>query len=177
MRSLLLCFEMLALLPIALVHPFVGVLIWDWISFMNPQQISWGIGSKLPWAVIAFVFTVVGWMVSPIEPKKITVTPLIVLMVLFVVGISVNLPFALSPLAVEYDAWLRTTKIFVFLIITAALLTNRHRIDALIWMIIISIGYTFSIRAAHRSSRSAAIRRSAPPNRRSQTTTRSLLRC
>jgi probable O-glycosylation ligase (exosortase A-associated) len=141
MRSLLLFFEMLALLPIALVHPFVGVLIWDWISFMNPQQISWGLASKFPWALIAFVFTVIGWMVSPIEPKKITVTPMIVLMVLFVIGITVNFPFALSPLPIEYDAWLRTTKIFLFLIITAALLTNRHRIDALIWMIIISIGY------------------------------------
>ncbi len=141
MRSLLLFCEMVVLLPISLVHPFVGVLMWDWISFMNPQQISWGVASHLPWALIAFVFTVTGWVVSPTEPRQITVTPLIVLMVLFVLGITINMPFALSSFPVEYDGWLRTTKIFVFLIITASLLTNKHRIDALIWMIVISIGY------------------------------------
>lgn len=142
MRSLMLLAEMGVLLPISLVHPFVGVLIWDWISFMNPQQISWGgFASRLPWALIAFVFTIAGWVLSPVEPKRITITPLIALMALFVVGITINLPFALSPPAVEFDAWLRTTKIFVFLIITATLLTDKHRIDALIWMMIISIGY------------------------------------
>ena len=87
------------------------------------------------------MFTVTGWVLSPVEPKKITITPLIVLMVLFVVGITINMPFALSSPSVEYDAWLRTTKIFLFLIITAALLTDKHRIDALIWMMIICIGY------------------------------------
>ena len=46
MRSLLLLAEMIVLLPISLMHPFVGVLIWDWISFMNPQQISWGFASS-----------------------------------------------------------------------------------------------------------------------------------
>ncbi len=141
MRSLLLLIEMVALLPISLVHPFVGVLLFDWISFMNPQQISWGLASSFPWALIAFIFTVTGWIASPTEPKRVTVTPLIVLMVLFVVGITINIPFALSTPAVEYDAWLRTTKIFVFLIITAALITNKHRVDALIWIMVISIGY------------------------------------
>ena len=86
MRSLLLLAEMIVLLPISLRHPFVGVLIWDWISFMNPQQISWGFGSNLPWALIAFVFTVAGWVISPVEPRRITITPLLVLMVLFVIG-------------------------------------------------------------------------------------------
>jgi probable O-glycosylation ligase (exosortase A-associated) len=141
MRSLILFCEMLVLLPISLMYPFVGVLLFDWISFMNPQQLSWGIASRLPWALIAFVFTMAGWIMSPVEPKRLAITPLTVLMALFVVGITVNIPFALSPPLVEYDAWLRTTKIFVFVLITASLLTNRHRIDALIWMIIISVGY------------------------------------
>jgi probable O-glycosylation ligase (exosortase A-associated) len=141
MRSLLLLAEMVVLLPIALMYPFVGVLLFDWISFMNPQQISWGPASSLPWALIAAVFTVAGWILSPTEPKQVKFTPLIVLMTLFVVGITINMPFALSSPAVEYEAWLRTTKIFIFLIITAALITNKHRIDALIWIMIISIGY------------------------------------
>ena len=141
MRSLLLFAEMVVLLPISLIHPFVGVLLFDWISFMNPQQISWGFATVLPWALIAFIFTVAGWVLSPIEPKRIAVTPLTVLIVLFVVGITINIPFALAPFAVEYDAWLRTTKVFLFLLVTASLLTDKHRIDALIWLIIVSIGY------------------------------------
>lgn len=141
MRSLLLLAEMVVLLPISLMYPFVGVLIFDWISFMNPQQISWGLASSFPWALIAFVFTMGGWILSPVEPKRIAVTPLTMLIVLFVIGITINLPFSLAPAAYAYDGWLRTTKIFLFLIITASLLTDKHRIDAMIWLIIISIGY------------------------------------
>ncbi|HSU05512.1 MAG TPA: putative O-glycosylation ligase, exosortase A system-associated [Acetobacteraceae bacterium] len=141
MRSLLLFAEMMVLLPISIMHPFVGVLIFDWVSFMNPQQISWGFGSALPWALIAALFTITGWVLSPVEPKRIAVTPMTILMVLFVVGITINMPFAISNPVSEYDAWLRTTKIFLFLAITSSLLTSKHRIDALIWMIIISIGY------------------------------------
>jgi len=141
MRSLILLAEMLFLLPLAVYRPFVGVLAFDMISFLNPQQISWGIGSYPPWALLSFFATIIGWMFSRTEPKSIPLTNTNVLIVLFMIGITINVPFALSPFATEYDAWLRVIKIFVFLLITSALANSKQRIDALIWVIIISIGY------------------------------------
>ncbi len=140
MRSLLFVLEMLCLLPIAMARPFVGVLLWDWIAFMNPHKVVWGFGVDWPWAWACFVVTIVGWAFSR-EPKRIAVNPTTVLMGLFILGITMNMPFAISPWPAEYEGWLVVLKMFVFFIITARLLTDKRRIDALIWIIAISMGF------------------------------------
>jgi probable O-glycosylation ligase (exosortase A-associated) len=140
MRSLFFVLDMLCLLPIAVARPFVGVLLWDWIAFMSPHKIVWGFGMDWPWALASFVATAIGWAFSR-EPKQIAVNPTTVLMALFVLGVTANMPFALSPWPAEYEEWMRVLKMFLFFIITACLLTDKRRIDALIWIIVISIGY------------------------------------
>ena len=140
MRSLLFVLDMLCLLPIAMARPFVGVLLWDWIAFMNPHRVVWGFGVDWPWGWATFVVTIAGWAFSR-EKKQIAVNPTTVLMGLFILGITMNMPFALSPWAAEYQGWLRVLKMFTFFILTASLLTDKRRIDALIWMIVISIGF------------------------------------
>ena len=140
MRSLFFVLDMLCLLPIAMARPFVGVLLWDWIAFMNPHRMVWGFGVGWPWAWACFVVTIIGWACSR-EPKRIAVNPTTVLMALFVLGVTVNMPFALAGWWTEYPEWLRVLKMFVFFIITACLLTDKRRIDALIWIIAISMGF------------------------------------
>jgi probable O-glycosylation ligase (exosortase A-associated) len=140
MRSLFFVLDMLCLLPVSIVQPFVGVLLWDWIAFMNPHQMVWGFGSHWPWALASFVVTVIGWAFSR-EPKQFAVNPTTVLMVLFMIGITVNMPFALAAPWTEHPEWLRVLKMFLFFIITACLLTDKRRIDALIWIIAISMGF------------------------------------
>jgi len=123
-----------------MARPFVGVLLWDWIAFMNPHRVVWGFGVDWPWAWASFVVTMIGWALSR-EPKRIAVNPTTVLMGLFILGITMTMPFAISPWAAEYEGWLRVLKMFVFFIITASLLTDKRRVDALIWIIVISMGF------------------------------------
>ena len=40
MRSLLLAADMLVLLGMSVRWPFAGILLWSWISFMNPHQLA-----------------------------------------------------------------------------------------------------------------------------------------
>ena len=61
------------LLPIVLVRPFVGVILWSWISFMNPHRLVYGgVGAELPWAMLIFVATIIGCVVAR-EPKRFPV--------------------------------------------------------------------------------------------------------
>jgi putative inorganic carbon (hco3(-)) transporter len=39
-RSAGLFLELLVLLPFVLLRPFVGVILWSWVSFMNPHRWS-----------------------------------------------------------------------------------------------------------------------------------------
>ena len=162
MRSLFFVLDMLCLLPIAMVRPFVGVLLWDWIAFMNPHELVWGFGSHWPWAWACFLATIIGWAFSN-EPKRLAVNPTTVLMALFLAFITADIPFVLSPWPAEYSGWLMAVKMFVFFIITACLLTDKRRINALIWIIVISLGYWVAYQGGASVVTLGAHKASGPP--------------
>jgi probable O-glycosylation ligase (exosortase A-associated) len=163
MRSLLFVLDMLCLLPIAVARPFVGVLLWDWIAFMNPHELVWGFGSHWPWAWASFLATIIGWAFSK-EPKRLAVNPTTVLMGLFLLFVTAVMPFVPSPWPFEYPEWLRVLKMFVFFIITACLLTDKRRIDALIWIIVISLGYWVAYQGGASVVTLGAHKASGPPD-------------
>ncbi len=131
----------MAIIPLGIARPFVGVLMWDWIAFMNPHQLEWGFGSDLPWAAVAFAVTMIGWFASRTEPKRLALNPTALLMLAFMAGITVTSWFALGSADAVWSAWSRTCKIFLFLIVTMSLLTEQRRIVALVWLIVICLGY------------------------------------
>lgn len=138
MRSLLLTILIMALLPSAFLTPFLGVLVWSWISFMSPHRLVWGIGDSLPWAVIVGSVGIVGWLVS--ERRRIPMDATTVLLALLALLYTVSTYFSLVP-DLAWGKWEAIMKEFVFFFITAALLTNRVRVHALVWIMVISISY------------------------------------
>jgi probable O-glycosylation ligase (exosortase A-associated) len=144
MRSMLVLCEMALLLPMVAVRPFVGVLLWEWISFMNPHRLVWGVASDLPWAAMVFCVTILGCVLAR-EPKRLPLNATAILIVLFMALISLTSVVALAPPADVMEKWSLVFKTSLFLLITMALLTDRYRIHAVIWMIVISLGY-FGVR-------------------------------
>ncbi len=158
MRSAALFLELIVLLPVVLLRPFVGVILWSWISFMNPHRLVYGgIGSSLPWAMMIFVATIIGCILAR-EPKRFPVNAMTVLIGLFLVLITVTTLFALAPWDDVEPRWELVFKVFLFLLVTASLLTSRERIHALIWVMVISLaffgikggGFTFMGGGAYR---------------------------
>ena len=63
--------ELLVLLPIVLVRPFIGVVLWSEISFMNPHRLVYGsIAGEIPWTMMIFGATMVGCVLAR-EPKRL----------------------------------------------------------------------------------------------------------
>src|ERR1700743_2698120 len=124
MRSIALFCELVILLPIAAVQPFVGVLLWCWVSFMNPHRLVFGgIALAVPWAACIFVATMIGCLVAR-GAKRFPVNAVTVLIILFLVLISLSSFFAMAPLSTVYQKWDLTFKSFLFLLVTASLLTT-----------------------------------------------------
>lgn len=140
MRDLAFTAVMIGLLGIAAGRPFVGVLLWSWISFMNVHQLSWGFASSQPWAAVVFVVTVFGCFVAR-EPKRPPINTLTILIVLFMVGITLTSLVALVPAEAVWSKWDRVFKIMLGVLLTAALLDSRRRVHAMIWLIVASLGY------------------------------------
>lgn len=144
MRDYVFILLMLALVALACVRPFVGVLLWSWISFMSVHRLGWGTATNLPWGMLSFGAIIVGCLLAR-EPKNFRPNLLHLLFVLFAVGMTVTSFFALNHPDAVWPKWDKVLKIIIGLLLTAALLTERWRIHALVWMMVLSIGY-FGVR-------------------------------
>lgn len=140
MRGLILLLAMGGLLPMALATPMVGVLAYYWISFMSPQTEVWGIAAIPPWALLSGLATLVGCFVAR-EPKHWPKNGMIVPVILFLILTTISTAMALGPSSIVMHNWSQVAKTFVFLLVLAALLTERHRIHALVWVMVISLGF------------------------------------
>jgi probable O-glycosylation ligase (exosortase A-associated) len=132
------------LLVLVLLHPFAGVLLWNWVSFMNPHRLVWGPAGEWPWAAIIFAATLLGCALGNelrLPPRNATTLLLVALMGCFTATSLV----ALGNPAEVWDKWEHTIKVMLGLLLTASMLTTRRRIHALIWVMAISLCY-FGVR-------------------------------
>jgi len=132
------------LLVLVIAYPFAGVLLWNWVSFMNPHRLVWGPASELPWAAIIFIATVIGCAFTGelrLPPRNAITLLTLALMACFTATSLVALG---NPQEV-WDKWEHTIKIMLGLLLTASLLTTRRRIHALVWVMAISLCY-FGVR-------------------------------
>lgn len=128
------------MLPMALVQPFVGALLWCWIAFMNPHREVWGFGTGLPYAVIVFGTTALAWLVSS-EPKRFAANWVTVLLIVLAVLVTMTSFSSLAPAAATWSKWDRTVKTIAGALLVACMLTSRERIHALVWLMAIAIGF------------------------------------
>jgi probable O-glycosylation ligase (exosortase A-associated) len=140
MRSYVFVAVYLGLLAPALVQPFLGALLWCWISFMNPHREVWGFATTLPYAVLIFGATLVACVLAR-EPKRIELNAVTVLLIVFAAIITFTSVMTIGPVEVTWRRWDATIKTIIGALMVAVLLTDRRRIHALVWMMVISIGY------------------------------------
>lgn len=119
--------------------PFVGMLIWEWFSLMNPHREAFGFSRSIPLNLIIAVVTILSWMASK-EPKHIPKHSVITLLALFLAWTTFNSFFAFDP-SWSWTYWDRTWRIFAFGFMVAAMATDKTRIEAMIWVAVISLLY------------------------------------
>ncbi|MBS7812036.1 putative O-glycosylation ligase, exosortase A system-associated [Roseococcus pinisoli] len=140
MRDAVFILTMAGLLPLAVFRPFVGILLWCWISFMNPHRLVYGVAMELPWAVAIFAATLIGAVVST-EITRPRVDAMTWLLLALLTCITVT---SVTALGVPAEVWAKhdaVMKVILGLILTSALLTERRRIHGVVWAMVIAIGY------------------------------------
>jgi putative inorganic carbon (HCO3(-)) transporter len=140
MRSVLVALLIFGSLPIIIVKPHVGVLVWSWIGYMNPHRLTWGFAYDFPFSVVVGLVTIAAWVLSR-EPKAVPRHPLVLLLAMWAVWISFTTLFAVHP-EEAHGKWDRTIKILLMNgLVTLGLITTRRRLEALVWVIVLSLGF------------------------------------
>jgi len=138
-RDFLIIGIVIGAVPFILMRPFVGVLVWSWLAYMNPHRFSWGLANELPLSAITAAALLLGVVFSR-ERKLIPWTPVTIVWSLFVLWLCVTTLFALNPDAALIE-WKKTLKIQLLTLIVLLLLNSRKRLDVMLWVIVGSIGF------------------------------------
>ena len=139
MRDLLILVLVVAPALYALRKPWIGVLLWTNLSLMSPH-VQFGYASAdWPVASLVAITTLLGLLFTPERqnPMKSTAVWLLLILALW---ISITLPFSLN-----FDnsaaLWERSMKIFLMIFVTLALINDKPKLDAFIWVLVISLGF------------------------------------
>lgn len=139
MRDVIIVLLVFSSLPIILVRPYVGILVWSWLGYMNPHRLAWGFAYDFPFAQIVGLVTIIATVFSS-ERKRIPFTGLVVVWLFFVLWMNVTTIVSLVP-DLAWAEWDRTMKIQLFTLLTIMLMRDPQRIGYLIWVIVGSIGF------------------------------------
>ena len=129
-------------LTLILKTPLNGVLVWYAVSFGNFHTLIWDYTlSTLPYAYVVAIVTGISWLFSRTEKKKLPATPLVILTILFSLWVTITSLFALPPGEDVWFKWAWFQKILLMCLIGFALTTTRERVNQLIWVVVLSIGF------------------------------------
>jgi len=138
-RDILVTAIVFGLLPVILRRPWIGILVWSWIGYMNPHRQAWGFAYSMPFAMIVAATLMVAMFFSS-EKYRLPWSGTLVLWLVFLGWMTLTTVMSIYP---ERAMPLYTTviKIQIMTLVTMMLITNPYRIRALIWVIVASIGF------------------------------------
>ena len=140
MRDILITLIILGLIPFILGKPRVGVYVWAWLAMMVPHRLAFGFAQTMPFSHMVALATMAGFLFTrdrhPFPSSSITTTYL-----LFLLWMTVTSFFAIDSGAAIFDRWVFVVKIHFFIFLTVMLIRGREQIEALLWVITLSIGF------------------------------------
>lgn len=126
-------------LPFALRHTWIGVLLWTWISIMNPHKLAFGFAHNAPWAAIVAGATLLSLFITR-DKVSMPWEPSVKVLFAFVIWMCVTTAFAFYPL-LSWDQLNKVLKIQLMTAIAFAALRERKHIELFIWVNVLSIGF------------------------------------
>lgn len=139
MRDLFVTLVVFGSIPLILKRPHIGILMWCWISYMNPHRMAWGFAYSMPFAAMIAATTLLSTVISN-DSKRLPITPVTVTLILFVLWMTFTTMFAISPDDAA-TALKKVYKIQFMTFLTLILMAQKERINQLVWVIVLSLGF------------------------------------
>jgi putative inorganic carbon (hco3(-)) transporter len=139
MRDLFLLGIVVAALPFAARFTWAAVLLWTWISIMNPHKLAYGFAYGAPFAAVAAAAAAFSLIFNR-DRFKLPRSPIVAVLILFVLWMCVTTYFAYFP----ESSWIQLNKVLkiqVMTLVAMVALRERKHIEYFIWINVLSIGF------------------------------------
>lgn len=138
MRDLALAAVFLIGIAWTIRYPFVGVLLWTWITMMDPHQLTFGFIQNFQTNLIVAVVTLGSWFFSKTERKWPPLDANFYLIVAFFLWMTLNTVFSVWP-AMSWLHWDMTWRLMLLGVLVSIVATDRVRIHALVMVMAMSL--------------------------------------
>ena len=132
MRDLLILAIVFVGALIALRRPWIGILLWTWLSIMNPHRYAWGIAYEAPVAAIAAISVLIGFLFTKERQSPFQGAP-VVWLALLTCWVTLSWLMGMDVLG-DYEQWSKVIKIYFMTFIAISLLFTKHHIMAFAWI-------------------------------------------
>lgn len=132
MRDLLIVSIVVLGALLALRRPWIGIMVWTWLSIMNPHRFAYGFAYDAPLAAVTALCTLIGLLVTRDKASPVKGAPVAWLLV-FMGWITLSWLFGISPSS-DYPQWDKVMKIYFMVIVGLALLHTKEHIICLAWV-------------------------------------------
>jgi probable O-glycosylation ligase (exosortase A-associated) len=139
MRDIAVTLAVFGILPFILKWPYIGILAWSWLGYMNPHRMAWGFSTSMPFAFMVALCTLAGMMMSK-EPKRIPWTRETVLLLVFTAWMFITTLYSLYP-GMAWPQWDKVWRIILMTYVTMMLINSKERIYLLMAVIALSLAF------------------------------------
>lgn len=140
MRDIAVTLAVFGSLPFIFKRPWIGILVWTWLGFMNPHRMAWGFATSLPFAHIVAVVTLVSMLMKRDEKKTIPWERETVVLAFFVVWMLITTFFAVYP-TLAWVQFEKVVKIQLMIFVAMMLINTPERLKYLVWTIALSLSF------------------------------------
>lgn len=146
MRDIVLLGLLAISLPICLVRPFFGVILWTLFAFLNPQSFTYGVARTASPALAIAVPTLIGFVFGCPNWKRLFCREILMLFILWLwftataYNAGHEVIFASNSAATWYR-WTYVSKILLMTLVTVAMV---HTFSRLRWLLL-TIAFAFGI--------------------------------
>ena len=140
LRDILITLIVFGSLPFIFRRPYVGIIMWCWISYMNPHRGAWGFAYNMPFAAIIAGVTMLAMLTQAKQVQKLDKNSITILWFLFLLWTGVTTIFAFYP---DFAMTLFKSyfKIMLMTFIALMLINDQKKLNHFIWIIVFSVGY------------------------------------
>jgi putative inorganic carbon (HCO3(-)) transporter len=139
MRDIVITLIVFGSLPFILKRPWFGIVMWIWISVMNPHRLSWGFAYSYPFAAIIAATTLVALVLTK-DDRKLPNSPIVWTLIAFSCWMVVTSVFSFFPQA-SFEMLNRVLKTMMMTVVTIMLIKKKEHIFFVAWTLVGSLGY------------------------------------
>jgi putative inorganic carbon (hco3(-)) transporter len=138
-RDIVLAAFILGAIPFILRRPQLGVIMYVWVSVMNPHRLTWSFAYDAQFAQYLAIATLAGLAFSK-DLKRPPMSVLTVSLLLFAAWTGVTTLYALYP-SESYRLWEALMKTQLMVMLITMLFHREKDLRILLWVLVISVSY------------------------------------